>query len=127
MADYIKGLDMSAFVLDYDHNSPTPEHLQATHSRMFERIREANPDLPIIIMARPKYSLTQDDMRRLEIIRATYQSARDKGDENVYLLSGPELMELVGDNGTVDGNHPTDSGFFSMAKALEKVFDQILS
>lgn len=126
MTDYIKGLDMGAFVLDYDYNAPTPEHLQATHSRMYEGIRAVHPDLPIIMMAQPKYYLNEDGQKRLEIIRATYLAAREKGDENVYFLSGQDLMELVGDNGLVDGCHPTDSGFFSMAKALEKVFDRIV-
>ena len=36
-------------------------------------------------------------------------------------------MEVVGDNGTVDNTHPTDSGFFSMAKAIEKVFEVIFA
>ena len=35
-------------------------------------------------------------------------------------------MEMVGDIGTVDGTHPTDSGFFSMAKAVGDVFEEIL-
>ncbi|MBO5897735.1 MAG: hypothetical protein J6R04_01860, partial [Clostridia bacterium] len=30
MADFINTLDMSVFVLDYDHNAPTVEHLAAT-------------------------------------------------------------------------------------------------
>ena len=47
------------------------------------------------------------------------------GDENVYFISGRKLMELVGDNGTVDNCHPTDSGFFSMACAVAEVFEEI--
>ena len=31
IAEYIAGLAMSLFVFDYDHNSPTPEHLENTH------------------------------------------------------------------------------------------------
>ena len=44
----------------------------------------------------------------------------------MYFISGMKLMELVGDNGTVDNCHPTDSGFFSMAKAVGDVFEEIL-
>lgn len=54
MIKYIKGLDMSIFVYDYDHNAPTVEHLRATHNKMFVAIREAHPDLPILILPRPK-------------------------------------------------------------------------
>lgn len=49
MTDYIKKLDMSVFVMDYDANAPTPEHLEATHKKMFKGIREVQPDLPIIL------------------------------------------------------------------------------
>ena len=38
IADYIKNLDMSVFVYDYDHNAPTTEHLKKTHERMFGKI-----------------------------------------------------------------------------------------
>ena len=55
MANYIAGLDMSAFVYDYDYNAPNFKHLELTHEKMFKIIRERNPNLPIIILSRPKY------------------------------------------------------------------------
>ena len=75
MYEYIKKLDMSIFVYDYDHNAPTTEHLAETHEPMFKAIREANPDLPIIIMPRPKYYLGNDEKKRGEIIKRTYENA----------------------------------------------------
>lgn len=125
MADYIKELDMSVFVMDYDHNAPSIEHLEKTHSRMFKKIRAVQPDLPILIMSRPKYYLTEIEEKRRTIVWNTYLKAKEQGDENVYFLDGKKLMELVGDNGTVDNAHPTDSGFFSMAYAIRQVFDEI--
>ena len=116
--DYIKNLDMSLFVLDYDHNAPNEEHLRATHEKMFTAIREAHPSLPIIIMSRPKHYLNEYEKERLEIITATYENAVANGDENVYLLTGAELTALCGNEGTVDGCHPTDFGFASMASAF---------
>lgn len=126
ITDYIKGLDMSIFVLDYDHNAPSTEHLQATHQKMFQAIRSAQPNLPILIMTRPKYYLTQEEKKRHEIIYNTYVTAKKQDDKNVYFLSGQQLMKIVEDNGTVDNCHPTDSGFFSMAGAIEEVFREIL-
>ena len=92
---------------------------------MFRAIRAAHPTLPIVIMPRPKYYLTEEEQIRHEIVYRTYQEAKDAGDENVYFISGRKLMELVGDNGTVDNCHPTDSGFFSMACAVAEVFEEI--
>lgn len=126
MAEWIKQLSMQVFVLDYDYNAPDPEHLKATHERMFTIIRNANPRLPIIIMSRPQFYLTPEEQERLAIIRATYEHALAAGDKNVYFIDGPSLMELIQDNGTVDNCHPTDSGFASMAAAVGKVLEKIL-
>jgi len=126
MIEYIKSLNMSLFVYDYDYNAPSIEHLRATHNKMFRQIREAQPLLPIVIMSRPKYYLDETEKERLEIIYSTYAEAKASGDENVYFISGRELMELAKDEGTVDGCHPTDYGFHSMACAMEGLFREIL-
>jgi len=124
MIDYIKNLDMSVFVYDYDHNAPSAEHLANTHEKMFKAIREKHPLIPIIIMSRPKYHLSEDEKTRRSIIETTYNNAVSSGDKNVYFIDGKALTELCGDSGTVDGTHPTDFGFASMAKALIEVISQ---
>lgn len=124
IAEYIAGLDMSAFVYDYDHNAPTAEHLEATHERMFLKIREKNPTLPVIMMSRPKLSKSADEQRRNEIIKATLEKAQARGDKNVYFIDGRELA-LDYDN-TVDGCHPTDYGFKCMADRLIKELEKII-
>lgn len=130
--DYMADLDMSAFVLDYDYNAPTIEHLEATHENVFKIIRAKNPDLPIIILPAPGYSFFQNEpmsdnwLTRECIVKKTYENAIAAGDKNVYFISGNELMAMVGYNGTVDNCHPTDSGFLSMATAIEPVLKKVL-
>lgn len=125
MIDYINSLSMSAFIYDYDHNAPTVAHLEATHERMFKAIREKHPNLPIIMLSRPKFYLDEEEKQRLEVVRKTYVNALASGDKNVYFIEGPKLMEMVADEGTVDGCHPTDLGFFSMATEILKVLKLI--
>ncbi len=125
IAEYIKNLDMSVFVYDYDHNAPTTEHLERTHEKMFKLIREKHPFLPVIMMSRPKLFLTDEEKVRRSIIEATYHNALSAGDKNVYFLDGEALTELCKDSGTVDNCHPTDFGFASMAKALSEVLVKI--
>lgn len=125
IAEYIKNLDMSVFVYDYDHNAPTTEHLKETHEKMFKTIRESNPDLPVVMMSRPKYSLTEEEKERFSIIEETFLNALSNGDKNVYLIDGKTLMSLAGDEGTVDSCHPNDLGFASMAKAVGDVLEKI--
>lgn len=126
IAEYIRDLNMSVFVFDYDHNAPTVEHLERTHQKMFREIRAKNPALPIVLMSRPKYCLTDEEKQRLAIIKKTYDDAKSAGDENVYLLDGFALMELAKNDGTVDGCHPNDLGFASMAKALGDLLEKIV-
>ena len=125
MRNYIASLPMSCLLLDYDHNAPNPDHLRATHKPIYEAVRKANPDIPIIMMPRPEFFYTRGIEIRNEIVKATYDFAKANGDENVYFIPSHELMALCEDNGTVDGSHPTDFGFFSMAKAMISVLDKL--
>ena len=125
-AEYIKNLDMSVFVCDYDNNAPSLEHLEETHKKMFSTVRQANPDLPIILLSQPKYRLNENEQQRLAVIRKTYQDALAAGDKNVYLIDGPTLMQYAKNDGTVDGIHPNDLGFHSMARVLIQQLQSLL-
>lgn len=125
IADYIAGLDMSAFVLDYDHNAPSADHLKNTHTAMFQTVRQAHPTLPIVIMSRPKRYLNREEQQRRQIIEETYQAAKAQGDDHVYFIDNTALTQLCADEGTVDNTHPNDWGFYSIAHALENVLSDI--
>lgn len=126
IAQYISGLKMSVFVYDYDHNSPSMEHYRETYEPMFRKIRDANPDLPIVCMGRPQYYLNDNIRQRLEVIQTTVENSRARGDNKVWMITGPELMALAGGEGHVDACHPTDLGFMSMAKCLGDLLETIL-
>lgn len=130
MADYISSLKMSAFVMDYDHNAPTVEHLQKTHKPFFERIRSAQPQLPIIFVSRPysfSYIVSADEIeQRFQIIKKTYDDAIAAGDRNVYLIDGREMVKDIPDSWGVDVSHPNDLGFGAMARAIGNVLATVL-
>ena len=123
MAEYIASLEMSAFVLDYDHNAPTVEHLENTHERFFKIVREKNPSLPIIMVSRPNtlYNTVADANRRA-IVFKTYLNAKCAGDENVYFVDGSTfLLSDTADTQIVDQCHPSDGGFLRMAEVIGAV------
>ena len=116
--EYISGLSMSMFVYDYDHNAPSVQHLRDTHFRGYEKVRKAHPDIPIIMMTRPKFYLDADELARLEVVKESYEKALANGD-NVYFIDGREMMdEEVRENALIDHCHPNDCGFFGMARRI---------
>ena len=128
MAEYIKTLPMQAFVMDYDHNAPTPEDLEKTHEPFFRVIRDACPDLPVIFVSKPCSERNEDNRKRFAIIKKTYENALQNGDKNVYLIDGATFFEdaVAWNDPTVDRVHPTDLGFFLMARTMEPVLKTAL-
>ena len=121
MIDYLASLKMSAFVLDYDYNAPTVEHLQETHEKCYRAIRATHPDIPILMMSRPEAKKTEDSSKRRDTVKATYLRAVESGDEKVRFIDGHTLFGGKDkDACTVDGCHPTDLGFYRMAKRIYK-------
>ena len=127
LVEYMAGLDMSAFICDYDHNAPSTDHLLNTHAKLFKRIRAAHPDIPVVFLSRPKLYLSEDEKTRLRIIRDTYEAAVASGDKNVYFIPGTELCNICGNDGTVDGCHPNDLGFYSFYVRLSEEMDKFFT
>ena len=127
MADYINTIDMGAFVFDYDHNSPSVEHLSKTHKPFFDRIREAHPDIPILMMTRPAEVYNDYEKSRREVVKATYDAAVAAGDKKVYFIDGETFYGETDRNlCAVDNCHPNDLGFFRMANTIRPVLKEML-
>lgn len=122
LARYMATLPMSVFVSDYDHNSPSIEELRSTHKRLYQIVREKNPEIPYLIISRPDFNKRnyQDGVLRRDVVYDTYRFAREQGDKNVYYIDGASLFRNVNeDMCTVDSTHPNDYGFYLMADAIE--------
>lgn len=128
VAEYIKDMDMSVFVYDYDHNAPTAEDLRKTHKPFFDVIRKSNPDLPIILMSRPCGDFDPDDRdKRRQIVLDTYNSAIASGDSNVWFADGKEMFDINERHAcSADLIHPTDFGFMCMARYILPILQKAL-
>ena len=132
MCEYLAGLSMSCFVSDYDHNTPSYEHLENTHWKLYETIRKRNPDLPYVFMSKPDvrsaYQWNYEySLQRRDLIIANYEKAKASGDENVYFIDG---FALFNDDetcsATVDTCHPNDMGFYFYYRDMKPVLKKIL-
>ena len=132
IVDYMADLPMSVFVSDYDHNAPNVEYLRATHCKMYQRIREKNPDLPYVMITRPDFVKDFEkgylaSIDRRDVIIDTFRYAREQGDRNVYFIDGESFFAGEWeDSCTVDGTHPNDLGFSKMAAVIGEILDRIL-
>ncbi len=127
MIEYLATLESKVFVIDYDHNAPSAQHLKDTHYKLYSAYRKAHPDTPVIIMSEPDYDSDPKANERLRAIKKTYLKAKKEGDENVYFIDGRKLFgKNDRENCTVDGCHPNDLGFYKMALALDRVIKNLL-
>ena len=127
IAEYIAGLDMRVLVYDYDHNAPSPEFLEATHERMFLKIREKHPDLPVVMLTRTSFSVTPEDIeKRKEVVKMTYARAVASGDKNVYFIDGSMIYGDLWSEATVERLHPSDLGQVLIGKEVARVLEVIL-
>jgi len=127
VAEAIAELPMAAFVLDYDHNAPSADHLAATHEPFFRLIRARQPNLPVIMISKPDFAATPEGRNRQAIIRRTWQHAVDAGDRHVDFIDGETLFgNDHRDACTVDTSHPNDLGFFRMFQTIAPVLRRAL-
>jgi len=133
LADYFAKLPMSAFVCDYSTNVG-PAGLRRTFLDFYKTFREAQPDVPYIMVGRPDtYRETPDfpsikDMSENRAIMVeTYNYAVANGDDKVYYIDGESLWSgPFSDSCTVDGVHPNDLGFAYMAEAVLATLKRII-
>lgn len=130
MAELIGNLEMSAFVMDYDHNALDPKELKDTHYAFYKTVRNLNPDVPIIFITKSDVAISDSDTNyvRREIIKQTYNKAIEEGDNNVYFISGEMIYgEFYRDFFMVDGCHPNDAGMLRIAETIYPVLKEILN
>lgn len=128
MIEHLASIPCSIFICDYDHNAPTVEHLKNTHYKLYSTFRKAHPLTPVIFASRPSYSkCVPDALERKKVILSTVRKAKRAGDKNVYFVDGFKMYPSeVHEACAVDGTHPTDLGFYFMAKAFYKPISKLL-
>lgn len=124
----IKNVEM--FVLDYEANA-TFDRLKATLDKFVKCLRKEYPKTPIIIISKIQMYLEfHDDLyRKNEKKVRKYQKdyVKNSNDENLYYVDGSKVLGKTNiSEKTVDGCHPTDYGFMSMAEYLYPIINKIL-
>ena len=132
IAEYITKVHNPALiVLDYVPNS-SAKLINERGERFFRIIRDAFPDVPVILVEDPTFPHTIFDQRMLEEVtskneaqRALYEKLRKAGEKRLYYVS---TEGLIGDDGeaTVDGVHFTDLGMMRYVDKMLPVMRKAL-
>ena len=93
IVNYLASLDPSVFFIDYDHNSPSEEHLKSTYKPLYDGIRAKHPDTPIVMVTSCNVEFMYHGNERKEIIYDVYKEAIANGDKNLYFIDGATLFE----------------------------------
>ena len=128
MREYLATLDASVFVLDYDYNAPTLEHLQETYYPLYETIRKARPNTPIIIISRPSFDHDPSvSATRRDYIQSVYKKAKKTGDKKIWFIDGEKMYGTHERSAcTVDLCHPNDLGLYRMAQTIAPTLKKAL-
>ncbi|MBM3784086.1 MAG: hypothetical protein FJW30_06975 [Acidobacteria bacterium] len=119
VANLVAEIDASAFVLDFAQNNQRVESLREVYEPFLSAIRTKHPATPILAITPIATSSGPErfeDMR--QHIRAVVAKKIAEGDKLLTLVEGFTLLGPTQVEGLVDGVHPNDLGFESMAAGL---------
>lgn len=134
MARLISEIENPALlVLDYEPNCVSTELYMETLPRFIQTYREVHSEVPILLLSQFPYAaeaidkyLYEDRLKRLDFQKTLIEQLKQKGDKHIYFYEGKNLLPDYQDECTVDGVHPTDLGFMSIADRLTPILEKIL-
>lgn len=126
IAEIISNINqVKLFVINYEANV-TFDDLKITLMPFIDKLRQRYLDVPIILVSKIQFytEFHSKSESKLEKEIRDYQKEfvkkRRSLDKNLYYYDGKQLLGDNASEKTVDGVHPTDYGFVSIAKNLEK-------
>ncbi|MGH9643809.1 MAG: SGNH/GDSL hydrolase family protein [Terriglobales bacterium] len=126
MAQALAAIDASCYVLD-GSNIRTAEQLAKVLPPFIRIIRAKRPAIPILVVSllyssqELNYSIRKQSINgRNEVARAVVSRFIEKGDRNIQLLEGTDLLSPLQGDGLTDGAHPNDLGFEWIAHGMEE-------
>ena len=127
IAQYIASLDLSAIILEYDHNVDIST-LKNTHYNFYFALRQNQPHIPIIMLSRTSGGLSisyEEEQTRYDIIQATFNRAKQNGDSNIFLLRGNTFFTDK-EKYFVDDRHPNDRGMNVISQKLSELLNTLI-
>ncbi len=122
MAAAVADINAACYVLDFAQNNRTVESVAKVYAPFIATLRAKHPETPILAIT-PIYSASEatgnvETQKMRDHIRQVVSRAIAAGDGHLQLVEGTDLLGPAQGDGLVDGSHPNDLGFQSMATGL---------
>lgn len=131
-AKMVADVQADAFVLDCVPN-PSPEQIKERAEDFVKTVRAKHPKAPVILVQSIIREAGNFDLvirnrvaKQNEEITAAYNRLKAEGMKDIYLITAEKLLGNDHD-GTTDGTHPNDLGFYRMTEQLAPQIIKILS
>ena len=124
-------IDAAVYVIDCLPNMKAADVLEKCVP-LVKQLRAAQPAVPIVLVEDrrntnawilPERSAHHDANHAA--LRECYAELRAAGFRDLYYIEGDNLLGNDGE-GTADGSHPSDLGFWRQAKVMEPILRQAL-
>ena len=118
MTDEINKIDKKYLILELESNSPSYEHMKTHLTYMLENLKNKDKfDIYLISHFADTEVLVNNNLKRYREGFRQLQASFPY----VKFIDGEKLTKSLGYEGTVDGVHMTDLGFYDLAHKLAKI------
>ncbi|MGC8805697.1 MAG: SGNH/GDSL hydrolase family protein [Candidatus Ratteibacteria bacterium] len=124
--------DVRCIILDYQANAGVEGYI-STLPAFVEILRKKFQKIPMIVISRPAVSgwffdkkAKNDYMKGYRFQEKLVKELRRNGDKLIFSYCGSKLFAKMWQESTVDGGHPTDLGFMTMAQALYPIMKKLI-
>ena len=122
LAELVAGIDASVYVLECLPNL-TIEWVGERVDPFVRRLRRDHPTTPILLVENLAMPTEAPQNAALRVVRDRLQA---DGIAGLHYLPSGNCLHTGGEEGTVDGVHPTDLGFVRIAESYEPVLRKLL-
>ncbi len=131
IAEAMSTIDASCFVIDCLPNC-TADLVNEKYKRFLEIIRQKHPETPILLVENIEntrmyfnQSGFTDIQEKNLLLKGIFKDLIQNGDRNIYYMEADKLV--AGDHeGTVDGIHLTDLGFWRLSQNMYPVIRDLI-
>ncbi|MCX6361083.1 MAG: SGNH/GDSL hydrolase family protein [Armatimonadetes bacterium] len=127
VADLLAELDPAAYVIDCLWNMAGMSDVEMTEKVTYlaKALRKAHPNTPILFVGQSNIHSGGKESHASQVQAQAVAALKQAGVTGLHVAPGADLLH--GDEGTVDGVHPTDLGFVQHADALEPLLRKLLA